>query len=303
MKIAIGPCLFDWGKGGTRDFYRRMAFETEADILYIGEVVCSKRFHLVPEELAKLVDELQSSGKQIVLSTLGLIMSEGEQQELRELAQLARERSLLLETNDMAGIGVGEGQPLVAGPHINTYNPETLTFLQRVGVVRVVMPVELSGKAIAGIHQGRGAGKLETEVFAYGRLPLTFSARCYTARVFKLPKANCQYKCGDYPDGMVMKTQEKEEFLAINGIETMSDRVFNLVGEVDPMREMGVGIVRLSPQSQNMTEIVAVWKKRLSNTVDSKEAVASLTELNTLSPFCNGYFYGKPGSDFIAPAG
>ncbi|MBF0445941.1 MAG: U32 family peptidase [Magnetococcales bacterium] len=297
MKISIGPCLFDWGKQGISDFYKRMAFETEADILYIGEVVCSKRLHLSPQELIKLAEELKSSGKEIVLSMLGLVMTEEEQVEIRQMAQLAKEVGLHIEANDMASIGVGEGQPMVAGPHICSYNPETLDFLEEVGVDRVVLPVELSAKYISGIF--RDVKSIESEVFAYGRLPLTFSARCYTARAFNLPKVNCQYKCGDYPDGMPMHTQENKQFLVINGIETMSELVYNLIGDLKTLQDMNIDILRLSPQSKNMADVVNIWKSAIKGKIGRKEALAKLLEINGNDPFCNGYFHERPGLEFI----
>ncbi|MBF0357278.1 MAG: U32 family peptidase [Magnetococcales bacterium] len=297
MKISIGPCLFDWGKKGVADFYKRMAFETEADILYIGEVVCSKRFHLSPKELVKLARELKPSGKEIVFSMLGLVMTEDEQKEIRQLAAFAKDAGVRIEANDMASVGIGEGQPMVAGPHICTYNPETLDFLKFVGADRVVLPVELSAKYMDGVFR-RCVG-VESEVFAYGRLPLTFSARCYTARAFNLPKGNCQYKCGEYPDGMPMHTQENKQFLVINGIETMSELVYNLISDIEQLKKMDIDIVRLSPQSKNMVEVVKVWQERMAGRVDSQEAVAKLQELNGGDPFCNGYFHEKPGLEFI----
>jgi O2-independent ubiquinone biosynthesis protein UbiV len=297
MRISIGPCLFDWGKKGITDFYKKMAFETEADILYIGEVVCSKRLHLSPDELIKLALELKSSGKEIVLSMLGLVMTEEEQAEIRQMAHLAKDAGLRIEANDMASIGVGEGQKMVAGPHICSYNPETLDFLEGVGVDRVVLPVELSAKYISGIF--RDVKSIESEVFAYGRLPLTFSARCYTARAFNLPKVNCQYKCGDYPDGMPMHTQENKQFLVINGIETMSELVYNLIADLKKLQDMHIDILRLSPQSKNMADVVNIWKATMDGKVESQEAIAKLLEINGNDPFCNGYFHERPGLEFI----
>jgi collagenase-like PrtC family protease len=43
---------------------------------------------------------------------------------------------------------------------------------------------------------------METEVFAYGRLPLAFSARCFTARHFNLQKDTCEFRCLEFADGM-----------------------------------------------------------------------------------------------------
>lgn len=299
MKLSIGPVLFEWGKKGVADFYRRMAFESTADILYIGEVVCSKRYHLDPDELRRLVEELRGSGKEIVLSSLGLVMSAGEQDTLHRLAATARDLGVRLEVNDMAGMGVAEGQPLVAGPHINTYNPETMAFLQRVGVERVVMPVELSQQAIIEIIAQRPEGRPEVELFAHGRLPLTFSARCYTARAFQLSKANCQYKCGEFPDGMTMRTQDRQRFLSINGIQTMSERIHSLVAEAGSLPGAGVDVLRLSPQSRHMVEVVELWRARIDDRIDGGEALAGLEALNDGQPFCNGYYYGAPGLEYV----
>ncbi|MEO5334359.1 MAG: U32 family peptidase, partial [Magnetococcus sp. YQC-5] len=295
MKISIGPVLFEWGKAGVRDFYRRMAYETSAHVLYLGEVVCSKRHHLLPEDLADLARELIPSGKEIIFSTLGLVMSDEEQQELHRCMALAQELGLKVEANDMAGIGVGEGHPLVAGPHVNVYNPETLAFLQGVGVNRMVFPVELSSESMAGIMGHGRKNPVEFEVFAHGRLPLTFSARCYTARAFRLSKANCQYKCADFPDGMITRTQEGEGLLCMNGVQTMSEKVYTLIEETNQLQEMGINLVRLSPQSRHMTEIVALWQARLDGRLDATETMARLVELNDGEPFCNGYFHGLPG--------
>ncbi|MEO5340654.1 MAG: U32 family peptidase [Magnetococcus sp. MYC-9] len=300
MKIAIGPCLFDWGKKAIRHFYQRMAFETDADILYIGEVVCSKRYHLTAEELGGLADLLRPSGKEVVFSTLGLVMSEGEQSALRQVAEQAKQQGLWMEVNDMGGMGVGEGLPLVAGPHINTYNAETVAFLSRVGVRRVVLPVELAQPALTSILSAEGACRPQMELFVFGRLPLTFSARCYTARAFQLSKSNCQYKCGEFPDGMVIRTQEQEAYLTVNGTQTMSARPYNLLQELPRLRQMGLDSLRLSPQSRHMAEIVAIWKDCLENRMETREGLARLLELNNGEPYCNGYFHGRPGLEFVA---
>ncbi|MBF0185732.1 MAG: U32 family peptidase [Magnetococcales bacterium] len=300
MKIAIGPCLFEWGKRGIRQFYQRMAFESEADILYIGEVVCSKRMHLHADELAALAEALQPSGKQIIFSTLGLVMNQGEQDALHQVAAEARRLGLWLEVNDMGGMGVGEGQPMVAGPHINTYNAQTVSFLARVGVKRVVLPVELAHQAMRCIMTGEQ--RPEMEVFAYGRLPLTFSARCYTARAFHLPKSNCQYKCGDFPDGMPVRTQENSEFLTVNGTQTMSAHLYNLLLDVPQLQRMQVDSVRLSPQSKAMPDIVALWKGVIEGRMTGQEAMIRMRELNAGEPFCNGYFHGRPGLQWVESA-
>ncbi|OSM02425.1 U32 family peptidase [Magnetofaba australis] len=301
MRLSIGPVLFDWGKKGFQDFYKRMAFDTPADILYIGEVVCSKRFNLSPDEMGKLAEELKASGKEIVFSTMGLVMSEAELDDMRRIVAIAADLGLKVEANDMAAYSVLDGAPSVAGPHVTTYNPETMDFIASVGSQRVVFPVELCFDDVRGIISG-ATQKPECELFAYGKLPLTFSARCYTSRAFNLPKSNCQYKCGEYPDGMVMRTQEAKPFLTINGIQTMSDRLFNVIEQADQLADGGIDIVRLSPQSQHMGEVAQVWRDRLDGKLGGAEALARLTELNGGQAFCNGYFLGRAGLDFVDAA-
>ena len=49
------------------------------------------------------------------------------------------------------------------------------------------MPVELSRTTLREMLDALPEG-VETEIFAYGRMPLTLSARCFTARSHNLPK-------------------------------------------------------------------------------------------------------------------
>jgi collagenase-like PrtC family protease len=131
------------------------------------------------------------------------------------------------------------------------YSPQTLAWLAELGACRWVMPVELGREALALLQRDRPA-QIETEVFAYGRLPLAFSARCFTARHYNLSKDDCQYRCLDHPDGLPLATREGQPFLALNGLQTQSAQVYDLSRVLPQMRELGVGVVRLSVQSAGM---------------------------------------------------
>ncbi len=166
------------------------------------------------------------------------------------------------------------GVPFVAGPTLNIYNPETLDVLAGLGATRWLPPVEMSRDALAALLEHAPAG-METEVFAYGRLPLAFSARCFTARHYNLPKDDCQFRCLDHPDGLLLSTREGEPFLTLNGIQTQSAGVYNLIGELPALRELGIASLRLSPQSRHMGRVVEAFRMALAGEGGAAEATGA----------------------------
>ncbi|PIQ83699.1 MAG: U32 family peptidase, partial [Candidatus Omnitrophica bacterium CG11_big_fil_rev_8_21_14_0_20_63_9] len=44
-----------------------------------------------------------------------------------------------------------------------------------------------------------------------------------------MQKDDCQFKCLDYEDGLALKTREGQPFLTLNGIQTQSALVHNLI--------------------------------------------------------------------------
>ena len=114
-----------------------------------------------------------------------------------------------------------------------------------------VMPLEMRHQDLAVVQAARPAG-LQTEVFAYGRLPLAYSARCFTARHYNLPKDDCRFSCMEHPDGLPMRTREKEGFLVLNGTQTQSARVYNLLEELPRCRPWAWTCSAPEPQPQHM---------------------------------------------------
>jgi collagenase-like PrtC family protease len=161
------------------------------------------------------------------------------------------------------------------------------------------MPLEMGRDDLAILQQGRPTG-VETEVFAYGRMPLAFSARCFTARHRNLPKDDCQFSCLAHPDGLMMRTRESEGFLVLNGTQTQSAKVYNLLAELDAMQALGVDVVRLSPQSQHTPEIIQAFHDVLTQQATVAEALQKLAPLMPDQP-CNGYWYGQPGLAQLTP--
>jgi collagenase-like PrtC family protease len=215
--------------------------------------------------------------------------------------KIASNGNFMVEANDMGAVRCLAGKvPFVAGPHLNIYNLPTLQWMASLGASRWVMPLEMKRADLALLQGGRPAG-LQTEVFAYGRMPLAYSARCFTARHSNLPKDDCGFGCIAHPDGLMLNTREHEEFLVLNGTQTQSARVYNLVDALDDMRALGVDVVRLSPQSQHMAEVIAVFHAARTQTLTPQEALARLQPLMP-DEGCNGYWHGRPGLEQAAQA-
>ncbi len=291
MKLAVGPLLYLWSREAVTDFYARVA-ASPVDIVYLGETVCSKRRFLTLADWQMLAERLVSAGKEVILSTLTLMESESE---LRTMRRIVANGKYPIEANDMAAVyAVTEaGEAFIAGPHINIYNQATLELLAELGARRWVMPMELSRDTLAQMQQKRPDG-LQTEVFVYGRMPLAFSARCFTARNRNLPKDDCRLCCGDYTDGLPLGTQEGEDFLTLNGIQTQSGLVCNLLTELPALEELGVDVMRLSPQSQHMEQVITAFHDVIQGNAEPKSAQKELSAV-VGEEYCNGYWFGEPG--------
>ena len=295
MKLSLGPVLYYWTREALLDFYANLPHSRLATI-YLGEVVCGRRLAMRPADWLGLARDLARTGVEVVLSTQVLIESELD---LRAVRNVAENGEFLVEANDMGAVRLLAGRVrFVAGPHLNVYNPQTLAWLAELGACRWVMPVELGRDALALLQRDRPAG-IETEVFAYGRLPLAFSARCFTARHYNLSKDDCQYRCLDHPDGLPLATREGQPFLALNGLQTQSAQVYDLSRTLPQMRELGVDVVRLSAQSAGMNGIIEAYHRALEGELSGPDLEAALAAHRPADP-CDGYWYGKPGIEHLA---
>jgi collagenase-like PrtC family protease len=295
LKLALGPLLYYWPREALLEFYANLPHAQLATV-YLGEVVCGRRHGMRSADWLGLARDLAQTGIEVVLSTQALIESELD---LRAMRQIAENGDFLVEANDMGAVHVLAGRTrFVAGPHLSVYNPKTLAWLAELGASRWVMPVELGRDALALLQQDRPAG-METEVFAYGRLPLAFSARCFTARHYNLPKDDCQTRCLEHADGLPLATREGQPFLALNGIQTQSAQVYDLSGALPQMRELGVDVVRLSPQSAHMNDIIEAYHRALQGELAGARLKAALAP-HRHADYCDGYWYGKPGIEHLA---
>ena len=285
MKFSIGNILFFWPKQDVYQFYAE-AVDTPADVIYLGESVCSKRRELGLGEWLDLAKEVRATGKDVVLSTLALLEAKSE---LATLKRGCLNGDFMVEANDFGAVEIlaEAGVPFVAGAALNVYNQYDLQQLVNMGMQRWVMPVELSRDWLVATLEGCEElgirSQFEVEVYGYGYLPLAYSARCFTARSEQRQKDQCEFCCIGYPQGRLLESQEGDEIFRLNGIQTLSAVPNNLINELPSMKGL-VDVVRISPSSKESLEWVSRFKQN-----ERDECRMVLTDA------CNGYWHKIAG--------
>lgn len=294
-RLALGPLTYYWPREQVLEFYRQ-ALEWPVDIVYLGETVCSRRHELRFADWLEIAERVADAGKEAVVSTFELIETDADLRAMRSVVENGR---FTVEANDMGAVRLLSGRgPFVAGPFLNVYNAATLEMLAECGARRWVAPVELSSKALGEVV---AAGpEIETEVFAYGRLPLAVSARCFTARYHNLTKDHCDYRCLQDPQGMLLKTRDGEPFLVLNGVQTQSARVHSLLPWIAEAVSLGTDVLRLSPQPEGMGEVATIFAAAVAGALDPDAAGARLAQVMPAEA-CDGYWHGGAGMEHRVP--
>lgn len=293
MKISVAAVPYFWSREAYQDFYKKLA-QLPVDIVYLGETVCSKRRTMGFPDWLEIAAQLREAGKEVVLSTITLLEAESE---LGYLSKIAAQKDYLVEANDKSAVQVAQsnGNPFVVGSQINLYNNKSLIFFHKLGMKRWSIPVELGRDDLAPMLSEAKKLNIETEYQVFGRMPLAYSARCFTARHHRLPKDDCQFRCIDDEQGILVKTQEGDSFAQINGIQTQSAKLNYLLDRWQELEAAGIDILRIMPVSAADTlEVVEQLAKALAN----NEPVISLDNLQSDYEYCNGYWLQIEGMKF-----
>lgn len=289
IDLALGPCLFNWPADRLLDFYSRIADEADIDRVYLGEVVCGKRMPFTDPVWPEAIERLTGAGKTVVLSTLAQPVNKREREILRQQAGY----DMPIEINDMSMLAALSGQPFTAGPFLNVYNEGSLALLAGRGATAWCPPVELPLASIQKI--AALVPEVETELFAFGRLPLALSSRCYHARAHGLRKDSCQFVCDRDPDGMLVETLDGRRFLAANGVQTLSDTCHFAGLATGHLTAAGIRRLRLSPHTVDMVTVSGLFRRFLDGGIDAAEFEAELEALDLPGPLANAYLAGDAG--------
>lgn len=306
--LSVGPLLYWWPRAALMAFYAEVA-EGPADTVVLGEAVCSRRNELKFDDWLALAHDLRSAGKSVVLATQSLVTGEAE---LRSLRRIAEQDDFAVEAGDASALALLSAAhaarparpPFVIGPHVNVYSRAALEQLAPLGAGRWVPPLELALDALAHVNPAGdrvagAAGPIETEVFAFGRLPLAFSARCFTARHHRLKKDECNFRCRDDADGLLLCSGEGEPFLVLNGIQTQSAALHCLLGAGDALAAAGATRLRLSPCSGRFARAVELFDAVFNAGADARAALGELAALGLPGRLVDGYARRRPGQQAL----
>ncbi len=294
MKISVASVPYFWSKEAYQSFYESLA-KLPVDIVYLGETVCSKRRTMKFEDWLSIAELLTAAGKQVVLSTMTLLEAESE---LGYLTKIAQQKDYLVEANELAALQVAQaqGNAFVVGSPVNVYNNRSISLFNNLGMIRWCMPVELGREDLAPMIKKAKDLDVEIEYQVFGRMSLAYSARCFTARHHKLPKDSCEFKCIEDEQGILVQTQEGDSFAQINGIQTQSAKLSNLLDRWQELEQSGIDILRIMPISADDTVEVV---KQLSKTLQNAVSEVNLANLQSTYEYCNGYWLQIEGMRFI----
>ena len=198
-----------------------------------------------------------------------------------------------IEANDLSAVQLcrERGVRFVAGPTLNVYSHRALRLLIDDGLLRWVPGVEQGRALLAGVREAmldEGGAMPELELIAYGRLPLAYSARCFTARALDIAKDQCGFRCIEHPDGLPLATRDGLPFLRINGVQIQSEDIVDLGPELRAIKELGFDLMRLYPQQEGMAAVVEHYAAALAAGV-APAAIGAR----------NGHWHGEPGMRLV----
>ncbi|MBZ4021808.1 U32 family peptidase [Rhodobacter sp. TJ_12] len=297
MDLTVGSNLFFWTADATRKFYADLA-QAPVSRVVVGEVVCSKRLPFWEAEIPTALATLQEAGKDVAISTLGLVTLKRERNQTDDIFGMG----VPVEINDITALKhLPENTPFWVGPLVNVYNEGTVAYLARRGATRICLPPELPLASIATLAKAGKEAGVKIEVWGHGRLPLAISARCYHARLNDRAKDNCQFICGEDLDGREVDTLDGQAFLSVNGVQTLSAATGCAAYHTEALREAGVDSLRLSPQTGDFNALCAGYADRIAGNISPEALVAQLLPEAPGGRFADGFFTGPSGSDWAHP--
>ncbi len=294
MDLTVGPNQFFWSADRWAAFYDDLA-AAPVNRVVLGELVCSKRLPFFQDRIPDAISTLLTAGKEVALTSLALVTLKRERKQTAELIGMGVE----VEVNDLTALAhLPQGTAFSVGPLVNVYNEGALAWLAARGATRVCLPPELPLTSVATLAKAGADLRVMIEVWGHGRLPLAISGRCYHARMHNRTKDNCQFACEDDPDGLDVRTLEGQPFLAMNGVQTLSDSYACVAYQIDALQDAGVRALRLSPQSNGFGAVCGLYRQLLDGQKTPAQVTDAICQLDANARLSDGFLTGDRGVDW-----
>lgn len=298
MELTIGPNQFFWDADRWATLYKNLT-QAPVDRVVLGELVCSKRLPFYQDRIPDALSALMEAGKDVALTSLALVTLKRE----RKLTAQLTEMGVAVEINDLTALAhLPADARFYVGPLVNVYNESTLAYLAQRGATRVCLPPELPLASIATLTKAGADLGVAIEVWGHGRVPLAISGRCYHARMHGRTKDNCQFACEDDLDGLDVRTMDDKPFLAMNGVQTLSDTYASAAHQVEMLADAGVSALRLSPQSEDFEAICSLYRALLDGESDAATVANSIRAIDANARLSDGFLTGERGVDWSQSA-
>ena len=294
MELTVGPNQFFWQADRWLALYRDLA-DAPVDRVVLGELVCSKRLPFYQDHIPEAISTLVGAGKRVALTSLALVTLKRERKLTADLSDMGIE----IEINDLTALAyLPEGARFSVGPLVNVYNESTLSWLAARGASRVCLPPELPMASVAALSSAGADLGVAIEVWGHGRVPLAISGRCYHARLHGRTKDNCQFACEDDADGLDVRTLDDQPFLAMNGVQTLSDSYACAAHHIVALQDIGVAALRLSPQSTGFVDLCHLYRQILEGRTDAAIAADTIGRMGGNIRLSDGFLTGERGVDW-----
>ncbi len=301
-QLCVAPLQYWWPREQVQSLYEDLA-DSAVDTVVLGEVVCSRRHEWKLADWLALGRALRSAGKQVLLATPTLVMGEAD---LRDIRAIVQQQEFALEAGDASVLGLllqAGARSFSLGPHLNIYNRQALREHVALGATRWCAPAELPLATVASIGWGDASDEQPmplVEAWAFGRLPLAFSARCFTARHYGLNKDHCAFRCLEHADGLAVRSGDGSDFLCLNGTQVQSAGVHALLEPPQRLRQAGIGSLRLAPCSRGFAQVVSLFDALRREALDAQQAQQALRELDLPGDLIDGFAHARPGMQAVA---
>lgn len=268
MKISLAPLPLNYSLSTLHQFYEEVAASDFIDCVYIGEVFCPKRLFSLQSYL-KFKEILEQAGKEVVFSTYALPTKEEDFVQVLPFI----EATDLIEVNSLGFLAFLKKQAphknFLMGSNCNLYNIHDFEIARDWGSKGAVSHFDLLEETVEAVLV---KNVLPLEVPIYGRFPLAFSWRCYTALFFGKKRGGCELVCQTKTD-LSLKNLEGEAAFVVNGNLIESGRTICLFELGKKLAELGAAFGRLYAGPGEATRVAELFANYLQDKVTLKKSM------------------------------